>query len=90
MGLPISIATSRASVSASSRSSCASSNRIAARSRPDVAGQAPSSKVARAAAIARSTSSTPERGATATSSPVDGSRLSNVSPDVAGDHSPPM
>ena len=53
--------------------------------RPAVAGQAPSSKVARAAAIARPTSARPDRGATATRSPVAGSRLSSVSPDAAGD-----
>ena len=59
-----------------------------ARSVPVVRPQ--SSNAARAARTAASTSSGPARGTVAHGRPVNGSTVSNVSPERAGTHSPPI
>jgi hypothetical protein len=50
----------------------------------------PDSKLSFAAAIALCASSRPPFGTAATTSPFDGLITSNVSPDEASTHSPPM
>ncbi|HEX2266725.1 MAG TPA: aldehyde dehydrogenase family protein, partial [Actinomycetota bacterium] len=65
-------------------------SKYAARSRPFILGQGPSSKAVRAARMARSTSSLWALATVANGSPVEGSMVSNVSPDAALVDSPSM
>ena len=63
---------------------------ILARSTPASPGHGPSSKAARAAVTARSTSAAPASGTCAHACPVYGSMESNVRPERASTHRPPM
>ena len=85
------------SVLSTTANSCAFSARSSAsrrikraRSVPVIVPQGPSSKAARAALTARSTSSSPASGAVAHARPVYGLMLSKVFPESASTHSPPI
>ncbi len=76
------------SSSFASTRSCAKRNRISPRFGAGTSRQ--SSNASLAAATARSTSSAPDFGKTPISSPSAGLVDSNVSPEAASTHSPPM
>ena len=89
-GLPLSIVSSRASSSARASSASATAKRSLPRLRASIPLHFPSSKARRAAATARSTSAASPSATCVSTSPVAGFTVSNVFPDAASTHSPPM
>ena len=88
--MPACIVSSVASSSSAAATRSTTDSMIRLRSSASMPLHTPESKASRAAAIARCASSRPPLGTVANTSSVAGLITSNVSPDAASTHSPPM
>ena len=88
--MPACIVSSVASSSSSAATRSTTDSMIRLRSSGSMPLHTPESNASRAAAIARCASSRPPLGTVANTSSVAGLITSNVSPEAASTHSPPM
>ena len=88
--MPACIVSSVASSSSAADTRSTTESMIRLRSSASMPLHTPESKASRAAAIARCASSRPALGTVANTSSVAGFTTSNVSPEAASTHSPPM